>query len=728
MAIDSASVAVYLRGLGTLFGSGSVAGMTDRELLERFVTGSGDCADTAFAALVLRHGPMVLGVCRRALADPHDVEDAFQATFLVLVRKAGSIRVDDSLGGWLHAVSRKVAVRARSLALKRPFPAGGVSESWEHRTTPSDELDSILDEEIDRLPRRYGEAVRLCYLEGMALKEAAARLGCQVGTVGSRLSRAKDLLRLRLIRRGFTHSALALPVYLASGRARAAVPEALIESASEWAAKGATRAVPTTVAALASYGIRSIIMSKGLLTAGAVLVGLGCLGTGAAVFGRGDEPKPKTTPASKDDSQPKVEMPTVADQYKKIIAEFEGEQKKLSEAVAAAKTEFEGWKLYGTMSPDDAAYSKRMVDLALTAPNDPVSRDALVWVLNKTYCSDCGPYGDQFARAVRVLVNQHADDPEAVRVALSLDNILSRNRDALMDGLYVGAVCREAKGLARLAMAQYLEKKALLAKGARTSRERHPIEFETYDDTGKLVKKSIPPSNEEEGYRVALRLLDPDAVRREAERLYEEVIDEYGDIPYVTTHRRKLEALQKEPVPMGNNKPLTVGEIKELDALLARKRTLGEVALGHLDEMHNLAEGKPAPEIDGKDIDGRSLKLSDYRGKVVVLVFWGSWCGPCMREVPHERELVEKYKGRPFALLGVNCNENIEAAKKAMKTEQMTWPQWHDGEDKGGPIVERFHVRLYPTVFVIDAKGIIRHKNAIGESLDRAVDSLLNEI
>ena len=163
------------------------------------------------------------------------------------------------------------------------------------------------------------------------------------------------------------------------------------------------------------------------------------------------------------------------------------------------------------------------------------------------------------------------------------------------------------------------------------------------------------------------------------------MISEYGDIPYITTHHRKLEELLKDPVPKWNNKPLTADEIKQLKTLLNKKKTLAQVAEGHLDEMHNLTEGKPAPEIDGKDIDGKSMKLSDFRGKVVVLVFWGSWCGPCMREVPHERDLAEKYKGRPFTLLGVNCNEKVDAAKKTMVSEQMNWPQWHDGErDQAG--------------------------------------------
>lgn len=725
MALDSAEVSGNLGQLGTLFGSGSAAGMTDRELLERFATGSGDAAGAAFATLVGRHGPMVLGVCRRALADPHDVEDAFQATFLVLVRRADSVRASDSLGPWLYGVSRKVAARARALALKRPSAAGEVSELWEDRATPSEELGSVLDEEIERLPRQYREAVRLCYLEGLALKDAAAELGCPVGTVGSRLSRAKGLLRSRLVRRGLAPSASALPAYLASGRARAAVSQALAERTSAWAAKGAAGVAPAAGAALASYVTRSVFMSRGLFTTGVVVVGLGCLGAGAAVFGRGNEPKPQAAAVSKGAPGPTVEKPSVADQYKKILAEFEAEQKKLSQAVEAAKTEFEGWKLYGALGPDDAAYSKRMVDLALTAPKDPAARDALVWVLNKTYRSDSGFYGDQFARAVQELVNHHADDPEAVRVALSLDNMVTRNRDALMEGLYAGAEGREAKGLARLALAQYLEKKASFVKAARVARERQPIRLQTYDGSGKLVNKSVTPPNEDEGYRVGLRMLDPEAVRREAERLYEEVIDEYGDVPYVTARVRQLEALLRERVPVWSNRPMTDDEIKKLKAMVNHKKTLAEVALGRLDEMYNLAEGRPAPEIDGLDIDGRPLKLSDYRGKVVVLVFWGSWCGPCMRQVPHERQLAEKYKGRPFALQGVICNETAEAARKAMTVERMTWPQWHDGDEKNGPIVEKFHVRQYPTVFVIDAQGVIRHKNAVGESMDKAVESLM---
>jgi peroxiredoxin len=143
--------------------------------------------------------------------------------------------------------------------------------------------------------------------------------------------------------------------------------------------------------------------------------------------------------------------------------------------------------------------------------------------------------------------------------------------------------------------------------------------------------------------------------------------------------------------------------------------------------MYNLVAGKPAPEIDGLDTAGKPLKLSTYRGKVVVLVFWGSWCGPCMREVPHERELAARLKDQPFALLGVDCRDDKTAAQKAIESNKMTWPNWYDGESFEGPIVKRYHIRSYPSVFVIDAEGIIRHREVLGPDVDKAVDDLLKE-
>ena len=136
--------------------------------------------------------------------------------------------------------------------------------------------------------------------------------------------------------------------------------------------------------------------------------------------------------------------------------------------------------------------------------------------------------------------------------------------------------------------------------------------------------------------------------------------------------------------------------------------------------------GKAAPEIEGETFDGKSMKLSDHRGKVVVLVFWFSRCGPCKAMIPHERELVERHRDRPFALLGVNNDDVAEDALAVIAAKKMTWPIWktsgyHDA------INQTWSVARWPAVFVIDANGIVRYANVRGEELDSAVETLLAE-
>lgn len=174
---------------------------TDAELVERFAL-AGD--EVAFAALVGRHGGMVLGVCRRALADIHDAEEAFQATFLVLARKAGSLRGRDAVACWLHGVARRVAFKARALAARRRARQRPLEDVPEPMTGPPLDaaLAAALDEEVARLPSHYREPVILCCLGGQSQAQAAQQLGCPVGTVKSRLARARDILRARLTRRG----------------------------------------------------------------------------------------------------------------------------------------------------------------------------------------------------------------------------------------------------------------------------------------------------------------------------------------------------------------------------------------------------------------------------------------------------------------------------------------------------------------------------------------------
>jgi RNA polymerase sigma factor (sigma-70 family) len=203
----------------------------DDVLLERFTA---QREQLAFAALVRRHGPMVLGVCRRVLQHEQDAEDAFQAVFCVLARRAGTIRRRAAVGGWLYAVASRIARKAKTLQVRHRMHASALSDvpvtdnppEWEWR-----DLWPILDEEVNRLPERYRQPFVLCHLEGKTTQEAAAELNCPPGTVSSRLTRARERLRARLTRRGLALSAGALAAAVSRETATAAVTAELAQSA-----------------------------------------------------------------------------------------------------------------------------------------------------------------------------------------------------------------------------------------------------------------------------------------------------------------------------------------------------------------------------------------------------------------------------------------------------------------------------------------------------------------
>ncbi len=286
-----------LRQFRTLYEAGTVAGMTDGQLLERFFEGRGDEAELAFGAILARHGAMVLGVCRRALRDPHEADDAFQATFLILVRKGRSVRVDDSLGRWLYGVSRKVAARARGQADRRRGPgleaASALAGSGGRAEAEARDLRGLLDDELARLAEPFRSAVVLCDLGGLSLEEAARDLRCPVGTIKSRLARGRERLRVRLTRQGLAPSA----AIVAAGPATpAALAEATARGIARFAASGKFEAgmVPASALALAEGILKSMTVLKLKLTAAAALT-CGLAATGAGVLARQVEGAPAKT-------------------------------------------------------------------------------------------------------------------------------------------------------------------------------------------------------------------------------------------------------------------------------------------------------------------------------------------------------------------------------------------------------------------------------------------------
>ena len=289
-----------VRRIHHLFAEGTVAGLPDGQLLERFLA-RGD--EAAFAALVERHGPMVLGICRSVLRHPEDAEDAFQATFLVLVCKGRSIRGGETVGGWLRRVAHRIAVRAgadadRRRARERRAAIGHAAAL--HRDEPEDDWRRILHEELARLSDKYRLPLLLCDLEGKTHAQAAAELGCGPATVQRRLNASRALLRSRLTRRGVALTAGSLAVAL--GRpAVASVPPAWVEAAVAAARSFASRparlaigqVIATAAEGLAHRCLRS--MALGRLSAVAALsvalVALGGIAWGVAAAGP-DEPVP----------------------------------------------------------------------------------------------------------------------------------------------------------------------------------------------------------------------------------------------------------------------------------------------------------------------------------------------------------------------------------------------------------------------------------------------------
>jgi len=287
MATNGLNKVVYHLRRAVLLKDGG--GQTDGKLLGNFIENRDE---TAFEVLMRRHGPMVLGVCRRFLRNPQDAQDAFQATFLVLVRKANSVVPRELVGNWLYAVARQTAIRMRSLNAKRwgrekqvrimPEPQAVLPES-------TGDLQHLLDQELSRLPETYRIAIVLCELEGKTRKQAAQQLGWAEGTVSSRLARGKAKLAKRLAKQGLLLSVEALAAVLSQNMASACLPPTLVSAtvkAASIMATGQTVAsslISAKVVALTERVVKTMLLTK-LKTMVTVLFVAGVVGIGAGTF------------------------------------------------------------------------------------------------------------------------------------------------------------------------------------------------------------------------------------------------------------------------------------------------------------------------------------------------------------------------------------------------------------------------------------------------------------
>jgi RNA polymerase sigma factor (sigma-70 family) len=264
-------------------------GLTDGQLLDNYVRSR---EEAAFAALVRRHGPMVWGVCRRLLGSHHDAEDAFQATFLVLVRKASSILQREKVANWLYGVAHQTALKARAMTARRRTREKQVTAMPEPEAVQQDlwnDLQPLLDQELSRLPGKYRTVIVVCDLDGRTRKEAARQLKLPEGTVASRLATARAMLAKRLTRPELALSAGALAAMLSEHAASAGLPisvvSATIKAAGLYAAGGtaaATGGISMKAIALAETVLKNLLLAR--LKASTVVLAFALLGAGATVL------------------------------------------------------------------------------------------------------------------------------------------------------------------------------------------------------------------------------------------------------------------------------------------------------------------------------------------------------------------------------------------------------------------------------------------------------------
>ena len=305
------------------------AGLTDGQLLERFLTTR---EEAAFEALVRRHGPMVLGVCLRILRNRHDAEDAFQATFLVLVRKAASVSPREAVGNWLYGVAQTTALRAKAAQARRrerqvrnmPEPEVAQTDLWR-------DLAPLLDEELARLPDKFRTALVLCDLEGRPRKDVARQLKIPEGTLSSRLTTARKMLAKRLTRHGLAVAGGSLTIVFGHHTVSAGVPEVLVSSTVKAAmmvaaGKTALGLISAQVATLTEGVMKTMFLTKLRFTLAVVLLAIAAVSGGWGLVCRmqaaepaDEKPKATVSPTATATPIPEAKKPATTGTWVKLI-------------------------------------------------------------------------------------------------------------------------------------------------------------------------------------------------------------------------------------------------------------------------------------------------------------------------------------------------------------------------------------------------------------------------
>jgi hypothetical protein len=320
-----------------------------------------------------------------------------------------------------------------------------------------------------------------------------------------------------------------------------------------------------------------------------------------------DDQQTQRSPDASSSRQPQItaeassEGRSITDQITALRAEYEAKLAAQREASAKGVVEYKNLVTSGKLTiPEFNKYASRVMSLAAREPQTVVARDAMIWVICQPDRGDPGgsAYEDEFSHAVNLLVQYHADDPDVARVGLSLDKDVSRRRDAFLEGVYASAKSRETMGLSRMALAQYLVRKAAIVASEKERPRLAPVVRRFKDRDGNVVERKFELPNEFKGYRVHFRWIDPDALRSEAARLFQEVIADYGDILYLTHRDRELQVRLQANPPSKITDPVEKEAMLAIEQRLARIKPLREVAGQRFQAMIDDATDKPTPDAN----------------------------------------------------------------------------------------------------------------------------------
>jgi thiol-disulfide isomerase/thioredoxin len=332
-------------------------------------------------------------------------------------------------------------------------------------------------------------------------------------------------------------------------------------------------------------------------------------------------------------------------------------------------------------------YLPQFLKLAESDPRDDAAFRCCLWILDRTYNvgnSDKLIFNTEQS-VWDILAKHHTQRTELPTLCLRAADYDGRAQERFLRGIRSREdVAQENRGFATIALADLLARKLDL------------IEFREHRPSSRSEFGEYCEQRQAAGWGKDLVSANIPRMKAEANQLFREVLATYAEVPLT----------------------ISAKGFRNFD-------NLGQKATQSLHALEFLTNGSEPPSITGKDLQGQPLEMRDYRGKVVVISFWFTGCGPCISLIPTEQRLINAYKDRPFALLGVCGDENVNVAQKTAAMHGISWPCWFDGEK--GPIVRDWNVHRWPTTYILDQSGKIAAKNLVGEDLENKVKSLMDD-